>query len=250
MNAGPFNRPRGVASIRTIATIGTSSRRPSRTRRSRACRRRPGSWRRPVRYSAYALLGSSRTLVVSATTATAAVSAAAVGAIAQGDPARFAALSATFALVVAVAFAGAGVLRVGGVTDLVSKPVMTGFLFGLGLTIAVGQLPKVLGIAGGHGNFFRQAWADLNQLGDISWWTFAVGATSAVLLVGCRRLLPTIPSTLAVLVLAIVVSTVFDLTSHGVAVVGKLPSAIPHLAWPDFSWRDVAHLLASQTMAA
>jgi MFS superfamily sulfate permease-like transporter len=64
------------------------------------------------------------------------------------------------------------------------------------------------------------------------------------LLVGCRRLLPTVPSTLAVLALAIVVSTVFDLSSHGVAVVGKLPAAIPHLAWPDFGWRDVADLLA------
>jgi high affinity sulfate transporter 1 len=193
---------------------------------------------------AYAVLGSSRTLVVGATTATAAVSASAVGAVAQGDPSRFAALSATFALIVAVVFAGAGLLHLGGVIDLISKPVMTGFLFGLGLTIAVGQVPKLLGIAGGDGNFFQKAWAELNQLDDISWSTFAVGAASVVLLIACRRLLPGVPSTLAVLGLAIAVSTGFDLSSHGVAVVGKLPASFPHFAWPDFNRSDVVHLLA------
>jgi sulfate permease, SulP family len=74
----------------------------------------------------YALLGTSRSLVVSATTATAAVSAAAVGALAHGDAARFAALSAALALVTAVVAALAGLLRLGAVADLISKPVMTG----------------------------------------------------------------------------------------------------------------------------
>jgi SulP family sulfate permease len=91
----------------------------------------------------YALLGSSHTLVVSATTATSALSAAAVGPLADGNAGRFAALSAALALVAAAVLAGAGLLRVGGVTDLVSKPVITGFLFGLGLFIMVSQLPSL-----------------------------------------------------------------------------------------------------------
>ena len=87
---------------------------------------------------AYAWLGPSRTLVVSATTSTSALSAAAIGPLADGDMAKFAALSAALAIVAGVVLAAAGVLRLGGVMDFVSKPVMTGFLFGLGLTVAIG----------------------------------------------------------------------------------------------------------------
>src|ERR1700743_2382288 len=105
----------------------------------------------------YALLGQSRSLVVSATTATSAVSAAAIGTMAHGDAARFAALSAALALVCAASLVPAGALRLGGIADLVSKPVMTGFLFGLGLTIIVSQLPAVLGVTAGAGNFIPQA---------------------------------------------------------------------------------------------
>ena len=81
---------------------------------------------------AYAFLGTSRTLVVSATTATSALSAAAIGPLADGDAVRFAALSAALALVAGAVLIFAGALRLGGVMDLVSKPVMTGFLFGVG----------------------------------------------------------------------------------------------------------------------
>ena len=106
---------------------------------------------------AYALVGTSRQLVVSATTATSAVSAATVGPLAHGDPVRFAALSAALAVVVAVVLALGGALKLGAVADLVSKPVMTGFLFGLGLTISIAQVPSLLGVPAGSGNFFLQS---------------------------------------------------------------------------------------------
>jgi SulP family sulfate permease len=192
---------------------------------------------------AYALLGTSRTLVVSATTATAAVSAAAVGRIAQGDTAQFAALSAALALLSALVFAGAGFLHLGGVTDLISKPVMTGFLFGLGLTIAVGQLPKLFGVPGGSGDFFEKLWALLTQLDDTSGLTLAVGVVSVVLLVALARFVPAVPATLVVLVLSIAASALLDFSAHGVDVVGKLPSAYPHLSWPDVSRSDALELL-------
>ena len=80
----------------------------------------------------YALLGTSRSLVVGATSSTAALSAATVGPLVDGNAAAFAALSAALALVTAAVFVGAGLLRLGGVSDLISKPILTGFLFGLG----------------------------------------------------------------------------------------------------------------------
>jgi sulfate permease, SulP family len=191
----------------------------------------------------YALLGSSRTLVVSATTATSALSAAAVGPLAHGDATRFAALSAALALVAAAVLAVAGLLRLGGVTDLVSKPVITGFLFGLGLFITVGQLPALLGIDAGDGKFFAKLWDVVEHLGDAHGWTAAVGLASVAALIALRRLAPAVPGTLVVLALAVVVSALLNLDSRGVDVVGELPDALPDPALPDVGWSDLVDLL-------
>jgi high affinity sulfate transporter 1 len=191
----------------------------------------------------YALLGTSRTLIVGATTSTAALSAAAVGTLADGDAARFAALSAALALVTAGVLAGSGLLGLGSVTDLISKPVMTGFLFGLGLTIAVGQLPKVLGVEDPGGDFFPRLWGLLGELDTVDAATAAVGGASIVALVALRRLAPAVPGILVVLVLAIGASALLGLDRHGVAVVGHLPSGVPEPAVPDVRWSDALELL-------
>jgi high affinity sulfate transporter 1 len=191
---------------------------------------------------AYALLGTSRSLIVSATTATSALSAAAVGPLASGDTLRFAALSAALALVAGTVLVAAGLLKVGRVMDFVSKPVMTGFLFGLGLVVALGQLPSIFGVAGGSGGFFSKLLDLIGELGETNGWTLAVGAASIAALVALDRLAPTLPAFLIVLVGSIVVSSLLDLSSHGVDVVGELPDAAPDLAVPDVGWGDLADL--------
>jgi MFS superfamily sulfate permease-like transporter len=105
-------------------------------------------------------------------------------------------------------------------------------------------VPKLLGVAKGDGHFFQQAWDIVSELGDAHWWTIAVGASSIGLLVALQRFVPAVPSTLVVLVLAIAISGLFDLKSHGVDVVGKLPSAFPKPAWPDFRANDALRLIA------
>jgi sulfate permease, SulP family len=191
----------------------------------------------------YALIGRSRSLVVSATTATSALSAAAVGPLAHGDVSKFAALSAALALASAVVLAGAGVLRLGGVADLVPKAVMTGFLFGLGLTITIGQLPAVFGVNAGSGNFFPRLVDLIDDLGSTHAATLAVGATSIALLLGLRHLAPKVPGTLVVLAFAIATSAALHLSAHGVDVIGKLPSALPHPSFPHVGAHDIANLL-------
>lgn len=191
----------------------------------------------------YAVLGSSRSLVVSATTATSALSAAAVAPLADGDAGRFLALSAALALVSAAVLAGAGLLRLGGITDLVSKPVITGFLFGLGLFISVGQLPKLFGVEDGDGEFFERLVDLIGDLGSAHGWTVAVGLASVALLLALRRLAPTLPGTLVVLVLAIALSALLGLDGRDVDVVGELPDALPDPAVPDVGWADLVDLL-------
>jgi sulfate permease, SulP family len=192
---------------------------------------------------AYALLGTSRSLIVSATTATSALSAAAIGPLADGEAAKFAALSAALALVAGAVLVGAGLLGLGRVMDFVPKPVMTGFLFGLGFVVAVGQLPKLFGVPAGSGGFFSQLWDLLGELGDTDGWTLAVGAAAVAALVLLDRFAPKLPAFLLVLVGSIVVSALLDLSSRGVDVVGELPDAAPDFAIPDVGWSDLDDLL-------
>jgi SulP family sulfate permease len=194
---------------------------------------------------AYALLGTSRSLVVSATTATAAVSAAAVGPLANGDAGSFAALSAALALVAAAVFVLSGALRLGALADLISKPVMTGFLFGLGLTIAIGQASKLLGVEGSSGTFFHQLGDLIDHLGDLHGATVAVAAASIAALVVCRARWPALPGTLIVLVLSIAVSALLQFSDHGIDVVGHIPSAAPKLSVPDVDAGDLPTLIGA-----
>jgi sulfate permease, SulP family len=191
----------------------------------------------------YALLGSSRSLVVSATTATSAISAAAIGPLAHGDTARFAALSAALAIVAGLVLLAGGVLRLGVISEFVSKPVMTGFMFGLALTIMVGQAPKLLGVGESDGNFFPRLADLLGDLDSIHGGTLVVGLASIALLVGLTRFVPKLPATLVVLAAAIAISALFNLHRHGVAVVGHLPRALPDPAWPDVTAHDLAELI-------
>ena len=156
---------------------------------------------------------------------------------------KFAALSAALALVAATILVASGFSRLGGVMDLVSKPVMTGFLFGLGLTVAMSQLPRIFGVPAGSGNFFPRLADLVRDLDETSWWTLAVGSASVGALVLLGRLAPRVPAMLVVLAGSIVVSALLDLQSHGVAVVGSLPSALPDPSVPDVGWDDLVDLL-------
>ena len=135
-------------------------------------------------------------------------------------------------------------MRLGAIADLVSKPVMTGFLFGLGLTIMIGQLPSVLGVPAGDGDFFPRLWDLLGDLGDVQGATLAVGAGSLAVLLLAPRVVPVIPATLLALVLSIAASALFDLDDHGVALIGDIPDALPDPAIPDVGADDVVSLIA------
>ena len=115
-----------------------------------------GHYAAPAALVLYALLGSSRHLIVGPILATAALSAAAVADLAGNQPDAVAAVTAALALMVGVLARVAGLCRLGFLSSFISEPVLKGFIVGLALTIMVGQLPKLFGVEKGDGNFFRQ----------------------------------------------------------------------------------------------
>src|SRR4051812_17438757 len=114
----------------------------------------------------YAAFGSSNHLIVGPMAATAALSAAIVGDAAAGRSGAFAALTATLAITTGVIALAAGVLRLGFVANFISEPVLKGFIVGLALVIIAGQIPKLLGVTKGSGDFFRQLWHLVTHLGQ------------------------------------------------------------------------------------
>lgn len=179
----------------------------------------------------YALAGSSRHLVVGPMAATAALSAGVVSDLGGGglDPR---ALTSALAITVGLVALLAGAFRLGFLASFISEPVLKGFVIGLALTIAIGQVPKLFGIGKGGGDFFAQLAHLLAHLGGTSAIALGVGAASLVIVLGLRRWLPAVPGALVVVALGIAATWVFGLDAHGLDVVGPVPSGLPPLGLP------------------
>ncbi|NUP32940.1 MAG: SulP family inorganic anion transporter [Streptomycetaceae bacterium] len=197
----------------------------------------------PVALLAYVLFGTSRFLIVGATSAAAVLSAATVADV-SGDPKAAVALSAALALVAGAVLVVAGLTKLGFLADFLSEPALLGFLFGMALTIVIRQCAKIVGVSSGDGDFFERAWTLLRHADDWHGATIAVGVCSLAALLALERWLPKLPASLVVLVAGIAVSAAIDLEDHGVEIVGKIPRAVPTPAWPDIPASDWAALLA------
>ncbi len=196
----------------------------------------------PVALLAYALFGTSRNLIVGATSAAAILSASTVSAV-SSDPKTQIELSAMLAIIAGVILLVAGLLKMGFITNFLAEPALQGFLFGMAMIIVVRQLGKIVGVSTGDGDFFARLWHLLKQIDDWSLTTIAVGVLAIAALLLLQRCLPRVPASLAVLVGGIAFSYLFHLEDHGVAVVGKIPSSVGHPGIPDVSATQVANLL-------
>lgn len=193
----------------------------------------------PAALLLYALLGTSRQLVVAVSSAVAITSAATVSIFATAGTARYAALTAALALLAGLVSVVAGLLRLGRIVQFFSSSVLLGFVFGLALIISMKQIPKILGLDVSEPDFFVGLWRTLTGLGDTSLVTLAVGAGCILAMVLLERWVPKLPAALVVLVGSIVVSELADLPAHGVAVVGELPSGLAPPQLPDVGWSTV-----------
>ena len=189
---------------------------------------------------AYALFGPSRIMVLGPDSSLAPIILAVVVAHAAGDPARAVAIAGALAIVSGLVCILAGVLRLGFVTELLSKPIRYGYMNGIALTVLISQVPKLLGFSIDAAGPGRSLWAIVTAVGDgqINWIAFAVGAgvLATILLLKGNRLLPGV---LIAVVGATVIVAAFDLPARGVKVLGSLPQGLPGIAFP---WIDLADL--------
>jgi SulP family sulfate permease len=191
----------------------------------------------------FAALGANRFMSVAADSTIAPIFAGTLALLAAGDPAHYANLAAVFALLVGAILLIAGVARAGWVADLLSVPVMTGFLAGIAVHIIVGQLPGILGveIAGGH---VLVQFADTVRLvPKANPYTAAIGIFVLACTMLSARISPKLPGALFALIVATVAVWQLDLRQHGVAVLGALVSQLPSPALPTLDPDEMLHLL-------
>jgi len=181
---------------------------------------------------AYALLGTSRLLVVGPDTATGLISALTVGSLAVQGTAEFNTLTSTLAILIGAFFLLFGVLRMGWVAAFIPTPVMRGFIEGLVCVTIIGQVPHLLGIAGATGNFFTKLWFALQHLPDAALAPVLTGSLSLLAMLALRDLAPRVPAALVVAAAATILVGLLGGAAAGVSVVGDLPSGLPHVVLP------------------
>lgn len=191
----------------------------------------------------YALVGSSRQLMVGPDAATCAMVAGAIAPLAMGDPARLAQLSVIVTMLVGLMLIAAGVARAGFIASFFSRPILIGYLNGIGLSLLAGQLGKVLGFKIEGNGFILSLINLLERLGEIHWVTLSIGLVGLALLIWLPRKYPRLPSALVTVVIATLVVGVFGLDRYGVAILGPVPAGMPELAWPQTNLEEMKSLL-------
>lgn len=192
---------------------------------------------------AYAFVGSSRHLGVGPEPGTAILAATGVGAIAAGDPERYLALMAALALIVGAICLLAAVARLGFIANVLSKPVLVGYITGVGLTLLSSQYAKFTGVPIDSDDFFSRTRDLLTGLGEIDGLTVVVGASTLVLIQVLRWKVPAIPGALLGVVLATVAAVAFSLETDGLVLVGDVPQGLPSFGLPDVGGGYLVDLL-------
>ncbi len=199
---------------------------------------------------AFALLGASKLLVVGGDSATAAIMAsgllaAGIAGLDPGSP-QWVALCGLTALVCGLLLILARVLRLGFIGDFLSASVLIGFLTGVGIQVATSQIPDILGVPKGSGNWFQQQWAWITELGQVSWPTLAYGAATIAIIFVFKIFLPKVPGAIIAVVGLLILATATNASSYGVEVIGAIQGGFPPIGLPTgISWTSVPAVLST-----
>src|SRR6516162_535810 len=193
---------------------------------------------------AYAILGTTRQAVSAPTSWSSIMMATVVAPFLVTGPGELAELLVLLVLVVGIIFLLCGLVRLGFVIAFISHSVMTGFVFGLAIYIAVSQAPKLFGLPRGHGETLYQLWHLTGQLGAANWVTFAIRAGALGLLYIFEWRAPRAPAPLMIMAAGILAVSVLGLgDEHRVQVVGAMQSGLPTVSLPKVNLDDMLDLL-------
>ncbi len=193
----------------------------------------------------YAVLGSSRHLVVGADSATAAILSASLAGLAVMGSARYVQLAGLVALLAGGLLLLARLARLAFLANFLSRTVLVGFLTGVGFQVAAGQLPDILGVRSASGNTVSRLLSTVGAIPHAHRETLALSLAVMLVVVAARRVTRRAPGALIAVISAIIVSRAADLAGRGVAVLGAVPSGLPHLGLPALSWPDATALLGT-----
>ena len=193
----------------------------------------------PLALLAYAVLGSSPQLIVGPASTVAIVSGSLVADISRDNPQDAVAITSALAIGAGIVLAATGLLRVAWLAEFLSKPIVTGFVFGLTLTIVIGELPTLLGISKPPGDLLGVLVRTVGDVDEAHATTALVGGLALLVIFVGRRVWPRVPWGLVVLMAAVTASYLLDLESEGVAVIGDVPSGLPPLGLPLIPWDDL-----------
>lgn len=192
----------------------------------------------------YAILGTSKQLVLASTSASAIMIGSTIVEFNPSNATAYYELVTMLVVLTGAIFFLCGLFKLGFITNFFSRPVMEGFIFGLAIYIAVSQLPKLLGMTKGTGDTFQQLWYVLTHLNTANLATVLVGLGTLIILFVLPLISRRIPSGLVVLVLGILVSWALNLSAnYGVAIVGPVPAGLPPVTVPQFTLSNVEALL-------
>jgi len=193
----------------------------------------------------FAFFGSSRHLVVGADSATAAIIAGGLAVMAVPRSTQYVAYAGVIALLVALFLLAAGLLKLGFVADFLSRTVLIGFLTGVGIQIAIGQLGGMFGMPAATYETLVQASYFLAGLTCCTHLPTILLSLSVIAIIALSRKIGTrIPGALIAVAGATVASWAFDLSSYGIAVLGPVPGGLPAIALPDVPLAEVPELLS------
>jgi high affinity sulfate transporter 1 len=193
----------------------------------------------------FAVLGSSRHLVVAADSATAAILAAALAGMAVAGSERYVRLAGLAALLAGGMLLVARLARLAFLANFLSRTVLVGFLTGVGIQVAAGQLPDMLGITAAGKQTLPRLLNTVRAVPHAHLADVAVAIGVIVIVVVGRRITRRIPGPLMAVIIAIIVSWAVGLSRHGVAVVGDVPRGLPGLGPPALGWHNAAALLGA-----
>jgi SulP family sulfate permease len=192
----------------------------------------------------FAAFGSSRYLVVSADSATAAIFAGGVAGLAPPSSARYVALAGAVALLTAGFLLLARLLKLGFIADFLSQTVLLGFLTGVGFQVGIAVLGEMLGVPVSARRTVMQLAEVSRRLPEIHAPTLAVSAVVVGVLFLFQRFAPRMPGALIAVVGAVTASAIWDFSGHGIAVIGPVAGGFPHVGIPQVSWRDLLSLVS------